>query len=137
MFAGVRKIISPVEFAAAISGLKMMPEFAVNSIALGLPLVEVALGTMLIAPRASLIRIGALGLIVMNFVFVLSLSQAWARGLTVKCGCFGFDGFPPSKWTLPVAIIRDLFFVGVAVYLYAARDTVRERSGIKKRPQIG
>ena len=46
------------------------------------------------------------------------MSSAWARGLSIDCGCFGGGGATSDPQYLP-EILRDLLFLGLATWLVA------------------
>ena len=110
--------MDPTEFADAIAGFKSLPLILIHPVVLGLPVFEIALGLCVMVPIAKFCRLGALGLIVVNLGFTLLLAIAWMRGLSVECGCFGVSFFPPSQWTLQIAIMRDLAFLAMACVVY-------------------
>ena len=42
-------------------------------------------------------------------VFIIGISQAWARGLTIDCGCFGGGGnIAAAQTQYPQEIARDV-----------------------------
>lgn len=87
IYAGVVKIIEPVEFARDIDNYKMLPWRLGVLLALYLPWLEVFCGLALIARvlyRGSLFIVTAL-----MTLFVVASIVAKARGLDVSCGCFG------------------------------------------------
>jgi hypothetical protein len=56
--------------------------------------------------------------------FVAGVSQAWARGLSIDCGCFGGGGaVAPGQTQYLQEILRDAGFLALAVWL-----TVRPRT---------
>ena len=56
--------------------------------------------------------------------FVIGIAQAWARGLTIDCGCFGGGGqIGADETRYPQEIARDLAFAAAGAWL-----VVRPRS---------
>ena len=53
----------------------------------GLPLVEVAIGGYLLV--GAMVRPTAILACVLMVIFLVAEAQAWARGLSIDCGCFG------------------------------------------------
>jgi len=52
------------------------------------------------------------------FIFVAAIAQAWARGLSIDCGCFGGGGqVAPGKTRYLEEILRDLGLAITALYL--------------------
>jgi uncharacterized membrane protein YphA (DoxX/SURF4 family) len=51
--------------------------------------------------------------------FIIGISQAWARGLTIDCGCFGGGGEIGAKsTTYPLDIARDTLFALAGAWLW-------------------
>jgi hypothetical protein len=51
--------------------------------------------------------------------FIIAIAQAWARGLSIDCGCFGGGGKIDSEDTKYLSeIIRDMGLLGIGVFLY-------------------
>jgi hypothetical protein len=52
-------------------------------------------------------------------VFIIAIAQAWARGLSIDCGCFGGGGsVDPEDTKYLSEIIRDLGLFALGIYLY-------------------
>jgi uncharacterized membrane protein YphA (DoxX/SURF4 family) len=115
LYASFDKIADPGAFAKAVYNYQILPDSAVNIVAVTLPWVELLLGVCLIAgfwlPGATILSTGLL------ILFVSAMAYNEVRGLDVHCGCFsaepagGPDGFPP--------LIRDSFFIVVSGFLTA------------------
>jgi uncharacterized membrane protein YphA (DoxX/SURF4 family) len=87
IYAGVVKIIDPVEFARDIDNYKMLPWSAGVWLALYLPWLEILCGLALITRvlyRGSVFIVTSL-----MTLFIVASIVAKARGLDVSCGCFG------------------------------------------------
>jgi uncharacterized membrane protein YphA (DoxX/SURF4 family) len=87
IYAGVVKVIDPVEFARDIDNYKMLPWQANVWLALYLPWVEIFCGLALIV--RVLYRGAAFILTLLMALFVVITIVAKARGLDISCGCFG------------------------------------------------
>lgn len=114
--AGFLKVGTPDKSQMAVRAYEMLPVGLANIIGLALPYIEVALGLLLILGAAT--RIAAIfgGLIM--FVFIIAIAQAWARGLTIDCGCFGGGGTIAKEDTRYLQeILRDIGLVISALYL--------------------
>lgn len=88
----------------------------VNFLAVALPVTELLLGALLLVGvflRASS-WVGAL----LMLVFIVGIAQAWARGLTIDCGCFGTGGENPdvTATTYIKELIRDAIFLAASLY---------------------
>ena len=82
-----------------------------------LPWIEIGAGLLLIlgvAVRQTAIFSGFLMLI-----FIIAIAQAWARGLSIDCGCFGGGGQVSAKDTKYVQeILRDFGLGLMSLYLF-------------------
>jgi uncharacterized membrane protein YphA (DoxX/SURF4 family) len=82
-----------------------------------LPWVEIGIGFLLIVGVAVAIS-GLLGALTM-LAFIIAISQAWARGLSIDCGCFGGGGtVNPEDTKYLSEIIRDIGLLVLGIYLY-------------------
>src|SRR5437763_16313565 len=87
IYAGAVKIIEPVEFARDIDNYKTLPWRVAGWLALYLPWSEIVCGVALITRvlyRSSVFIVA--GLIAL---FIIASVLAKARGLDVRCSCFG------------------------------------------------
>jgi uncharacterized membrane protein YphA (DoxX/SURF4 family) len=105
--AGVLKIPHPDKSAMAVRAYELLPVSVANIFGFSLPWVEVGVGVLLVLGIAVRIN-AAIGTLLM-FLFVVAISQAWARGLTIDCGCFGNGGQVAADQTKYLEeILRDL-----------------------------
>jgi hypothetical protein len=55
-------------------------------------------------------------------MFTIAIAQAWVRGISLDCGCFGKGGLLESEelpvWNYTVEIARDIVLAAFAVYIY-------------------
>lgn len=81
----IDKISTPKDFSHSIMNYKMVPEFAVNMLALVLPWVELITGMMLVLG----VRLRAASLLasLMLVMFIMAIGVAMMRGLEINCGC--------------------------------------------------
>ena len=113
IYASLDKIRHPDLFAEAVYNYQLLPEIAVNLVAISLPWLELLSGTLLVLGlwmEASILILS--GLMV---VFIGALGINLARGLDVHCGCF------ITQSTDPITILtlfRDSLFLLVAFYLF-------------------
>jgi putative oxidoreductase len=87
VYAGVVKVVDPVEFARDIDNYKTLPWQVSVWLALFLPWLEILCGLALIT--RVLYRGGVFILTTLMFVFLIATIAARARGLDISCGCFG------------------------------------------------
>jgi cobalt-zinc-cadmium efflux system protein len=113
LYASYDKILHPQAFAQAVYNYQILPDVAVNLVALTLPVLELFLGMCLLSgiwlPGATLLST----LLLSVFIGALVFNQI--RGLDIHCGCFSTetDGGPANLWT----VVRDLLFWLVSIYL--------------------
>jgi len=101
----------------AVRAYELLPIAIANFLGIALPFLEIAVGILLLLGAA--IRISsAIGGALM-IVFIFGISQAWARGLSIDCGCFGGGGqvAPGTANYLP-EILRDAALAAIAIYLF-------------------
>jgi uncharacterized membrane protein YphA (DoxX/SURF4 family) len=95
----------------------MLPVGLANFLGYALPWVEIGIGLLLIVGAAVAVS-GLLGAFTM-FAFIIAISQAWARGLSIDCGCFGGGGaVDPEDTKYLSEIIRDIGLLALGIYLY-------------------
>lgn len=87
LVAGASKLPELETFKTQVERYDLLPHALVAPLAYALPFVEVAIGVYLAA--GLFVRGAAAAGTVLMAVFVIALSQAWARGLVIDCGCFG------------------------------------------------
>jgi hypothetical protein len=52
------------------------------------------------------------------FIFIVAIASAWARGLTIDCGCFGGGGQVAANETKYLQeIVRDAGLLGLALFI--------------------
>jgi len=100
----------------AVRSYELLPISIANFLGMFLPFFEIAVGLLLILGAATRI-VAALGGFTM-FIFIIAISQAWARGLNIDCGCFGGGGsVAPGETRYLQEILRDAGLVVLALFL--------------------
>lgn len=132
--SGGLKLADPGQAYLAVQAYEVLPAEFVGVVATGLPLVEIVLGLLLalgVLTRAS----AALSVLVL-VLFVAAVAQAWARGLTIDCGCFGGGGrVAEGETEYPQEIVRDLGFLALAGWLLVRPTTLLSLDGWLRRPR--
>ena len=127
--AGALKIPHPDKSAMAVRAYELLPTSIATVFGYSLPWVEVGIGLLLIVGVAVKIN-AAIGTFLM-VLFVIAISQAWARGLSIDCGCFGNGGqIDPSKTRYLEEILRD---IGLAIAGIFAWKYPHGRFGLDSR----
>jgi putative oxidoreductase len=114
MYAGFEKIHDPLDFADTIAGFGILPAAFINPLALGLPLFEIACGSLLLWPPTR--RVGALAIALLSVMFFAALLSALLRGLTLDCGCFGSGA--PSRPRMWVELGLNVMLFGGSAFVY-------------------
>jgi len=117
LLAGALKIDNLQKSAMAVRAYELLPVSLANLLGYALPWVEIGVGLLLITGAAVRIS-GLIGAFTM-LAFIIAISQAWARGLSIDCGCFGGGGaIDPEDTKYLTEIIRDLGLLILGIYLY-------------------
>lgn len=101
----------------SVRAFNLMPEVFVRPFAYGLPLLELAVAVLLVLGLAT--RVAAIITAALMVMFMFGIVMAWARGLDINCGCFGYVG---GKVADPVPgyirdLLRDTGFLLAALFL--------------------
>lgn len=107
----------------AVQAYRVLPSALVSPVATALPLVELALGTVLLL--GAFTRLAAVASAVLLLVLIAGVAQAWARGLSIDCGCFGGGGpVAEDQTSYPAEIARDAGFMLLAGWLVVRPRTL-------------
>lgn len=116
LLSGALKAVDPAQTRIAVAAYELLPSGLVGPVATVLPLAELALGTLLLA--GAFTRWVALVSAVLLVVLMLGVAQAWARGLSIDCGCFGGGGpVAEGDTRYPQELARDAGMVLLALWL--------------------
>lgn len=122
--ASVLKLPNLNQSVLAVRGYQLLPYDLAVVVGYLLPVVELLVGLLLLI--GLFVRPAAIvsGLIMVTFV--IGISQAWARGLAIDCGCFGGGGqlaLEEAQAKYPWDLARDAGLLLLSVWL-----AVRPRS---------
>lgn len=120
--AGLLKIGDLTGSVQSVIAYELFPYEVSRFLGTVLPILEIALGVLLVLGLFT--RVSALLGGLLMLVFVAGIVSAWARGLSIDCGCFG-DGGPvaPEDTRYLQEIVRDALLALAAAWL-----VVRPRS---------
>ena len=113
VYASLDKLGHPDRFAEALYNYQLLPDAAINLVAIWLPWLELVAGGLLILGlwlRGSVLVLS--GLMV---VFLVAMGFNLARGLDIHCGCFVTQSADPMT---TLTLFRDAFFLLLAFYLF-------------------
>lgn len=128
LVAGAVKVVDPAQTQIAVRAYEMVPPDLVGPVATALPLVELVLGTLLVA--GAFTRWTVFASAVLLVVLMLGVAQAWARGLSIDCGCFGGGGAVAQGSTrYPQELARDFGALLLALWLLVRPRTALSVDG--------
>lgn len=114
--AGLLKLPDLPSSVRAVRAYQLLPEAIVPAVGYALPIVEVAVGILLVV--GLLVRASAVVSAVLFLAFIVGISSAWARGLQIDCGCFGGGGYDANATDkYPWEIARDLGLLFASLWL--------------------
>jgi uncharacterized membrane protein YphA (DoxX/SURF4 family) len=120
LVAGALKVNDPYASATSVRAYQILPVDLANLLGFVLPFAEVVIGAFLILGiwvRVSAIAGGAL-----MVLFTVAIAQAWIRGISLDCGCFGKGGLLDSDelpvWSYTTEIARDIALALFAGYIF-------------------
>lgn len=123
LVSGTLKALDPDRTTVAVRAYDVLAPAGVEAVAAVLPFLELALGLLLLAGVGTRTVAGLSAALLL--VFVAGVSQAWARGLSIDCGCFGGGGAVELGNTAYVQeILRDTGFLVLAAWLIVRPGTL-------------
>jgi len=114
--AGALKLPDPASSIRAVRAYELLPESVVPTVGYALPVVEVVLGVCLVLGLLT----RAMGVLssLLFVAFIVGISSAWARGLSIDCGCFGGGGeIADATSKYPSEIARDVGLLLLSAWL--------------------
>jgi putative oxidoreductase len=126
-YSGYIKIDNPLQFAVAISGYKLFPDYLISPSAIYFPWVEIALAILLLIGWKIRYVAGAAAALLLFFTVILTIT--YFRGIEANCGCFSFDDRISIK-----TIARDSLILVPALYLLIAEPLLRKRLKSNTKP---
>ncbi len=120
LIAGGLKVTDPYASATSVRAYQVLPIPIANFMGFVLPFFEIGLGIFLIV--GIWVRYISLLSAALMLVFVVAIGQAWARGISLDCGCFGKGGLRNTAelpvMTYTIEILRDVGLAILGGYLY-------------------
>ncbi|HYR22523.1 MAG TPA: MauE/DoxX family redox-associated membrane protein [Chthoniobacterales bacterium] len=124
IYAGVIKVLDPVQFGLDIDNYKSLPWFVSVRLAFYLPWLEIFCGLAVIF--RFLYRGGLSILTALIAVFIGATIAAKMRGLDITCGCFGHAS---EHWNFPQHMAIDLaILIALVALLFASTRRADVRS---------
>jgi len=123
LVSGGLKALDPDQTYVAVRSYEVLPAAGIEVVAAVLPWLEITLGLMLVVGFGT--RAVAAISAALLLVFVAGVAQAWARGLSIDCGCFGGGGpVDPGETAYIPELFRDTGFGLLAGWLLVRPRTL-------------
>ena len=112
IWAGAIKLPDPNASVTAVRAYQLLPTASTEAVGRVLPMLEVAVGALLVLGLITRIAGGVSALL--QLAFIIGIASVWARGIAINCGCFGDGGAIPldeavSKYPWEIARDTGLF----------------------------
>lgn len=116
LVAGGLKVTNLPASVLAVRAYQLLPYDVATIVGYALPPVEIVIGVLLILGLFT--RTAAMGAAVLMAAFVVGIASAWARGLSIDCGCFGGGGqIAAERTAYPLELARDAGLLLAALWL--------------------
>jgi uncharacterized membrane protein YphA (DoxX/SURF4 family) len=116
LISGAIKAANSTQTWVAVQAYQLMPRPMVTVVAGVLPWFELALGVLLLLGLG--VRVVAVVGGVLLLAFIAGVAQAWVRGLSIDCGCFGGGGAVAANETsYGTELLRDSGFLILVIWL--------------------
>ncbi|MFC4949346.1 MauE/DoxX family redox-associated membrane protein [Pseudonocardia sp. GCM10023141] len=123
LISGTLKALDPDQTYVAVRAYDVLPRGSIDIVAGVLPWLELVLGVLLLVGFGT--RAVAILSALLLLAFIAGVSQAWARGLSIDCGCFGGGGaVEPGKTAYVQELLRDTGFLLLAAWLIVRPRTL-------------
>jgi uncharacterized membrane protein YphA (DoxX/SURF4 family) len=114
--SGGLKVADPGQSVRAVQAYELLPPEVARIAGYALPFAEIALALLLLLGLAT--RLAAAASALLLLAFIGGVASAWARGLSIDCGCFGGGGAVSEGETRYLQeILRDIGFLALAGWL--------------------
>lgn len=131
VYASIDKVMNQEAFARAIYNYKFLPDVFINVFAIIMPCLELIAGIMLIF---GVFKKGSSFIIsFLLIIFLISLTQAYVRGLDISCGCFSLETVS-QKSDIMLRIVEDIFLLigSLIIFLKSNNNSI---TNIKQETQ--
>jgi uncharacterized membrane protein YphA (DoxX/SURF4 family) len=116
LVAGALKVTNLGQSALAVRAYQLLPYDLAGYVGYALPIIEIVIGLLLVLGLFT--RISALLGALLMLAFVIGIASAWARGLSIDCGCFGGGGTIGAEQTAyPLELSRDVALLLAGAWL--------------------
>ncbi|CAI9408593.1 MauE/DoxX family redox-associated membrane protein [Nocardioides sp. T2.26MG-1] len=114
--AGAVKLPDPAQSVDAVRAYQLLPGSLVQPVGQLLPVIEIVVGATLVL--GLLARGSAIVSALLFAAFIVGIASAWARGISIDCGCFGGGGYDPDATSqYPWEIARDAALLLASLFI--------------------
>jgi uncharacterized membrane protein YphA (DoxX/SURF4 family) len=136
LISGYLKAVDLDQTYVAVKAYQVLPKPAVELVATVLPWFELALGLLVLLGVGT--RIVSVISALLLLTFMAGVTQAWVRGLSIDCGCFGGGGdVAADRTSYGTELLRDTGFMILAVWLIVRPRTLLSLDGWLTRDDDG
>ena len=124
--AGVIKLPTPESSVTAVRAYQLLPTGTTTFIGHLLPILELAIGVLLVAGLFT--RVSAAVSALLQVAFIVGISSVWIRHIPINCGCFGDGGatsWAQARSAYPWELARDTGLLLASIFL-----TLRPRTRV-------
>jgi uncharacterized membrane protein YphA (DoxX/SURF4 family) len=122
LVAGALKVGDPDTSVRAVQAYRLLPTGVAEVVGYTLPAVEIGIGLLLLVGLIT--RVAAVAALVLLVAFVIGVASAWARGLSIDCGCFGDGGdVAPGQTRYLEELVRDAGLILASGFLILRPQT--------------
>lgn len=115
IWAGLGKI-TDIELAKlSVESFQIFPREIAHIIGVALPVLEIALGVLLLVGLGT--RLVAILMSLMLLAFIVAIASLWIRGINVACGCFGGSLLASERPNFAFEIGRDVLMLAATAWL--------------------
>ena len=114
--SGYLKVGSLESSADAVRAFKILPYDLANLVGYVLPVLELAIGALLVLGLFT--RIAGIAGSLLMVAFLIGIVSVWVRGISIDCGCFGGGGVvAPEDTNYLWDVVRDVGLLLCGVWL--------------------
>lgn len=114
--SGYLKVGSLESSAEAVRAFKILPYDLANLVGYVLPVLELAIGALLVLGLFT--RIAGIAGALLMVAFLIGIVSVWVRGISIDCGCFGGGGVvAPEDTNYLWDVVRDVGLLLCGVWL--------------------
>ena len=134
LVAGIVKFPDPAGNVRQVRAFDILPEAVVPTVGHLLPTLEIVVGALLVLGLFT--RVVGVVSALMQLAFIIGIASAWARGIEIRCGCFGGgSGYDPDYAKhYSLDLLRDTTLMLLSLWLAWRPRTALSLDALVLRP---